>query len=52
MKYDLQAPNATRVYRIVVKGDLLYVLAHNTIQARSMAKEAGYTVLSVARWVD
>ena len=52
MKYDLQAPNATRVYRIVVKGDLLYVLAHSTTQAASMAKKAGFTVLSIARWVD
>jgi len=54
MKYDLSAPNATRVYRLITRGaePLLYVAAFNINQAISMAKKAGYTVLSAARWND
>lgn len=52
MKCDLSAPNATRIYRIVVKGDLLYVAAHNSVQARSLAERSGYKVLYVTRWKD
>ena len=52
MKYDFEAKNAPRVYRLVVKGDLLYIKAHNHQQATAIAKKAGYTVLSVSRWED
>lgn len=51
-KFDLEAQNAKLIYRLVVKGDLLYVKAHNINQAISMAKKAGYKVLSAAKWED
>lgn len=52
MKYDLEANGAKKTYRLVVKGDLLYIKAHNINQAISMAKKSGYQVLSAAKWVD
>ena len=51
-RFDLESPGAPRAYRAVVKGDLLYIKAHNVNQARSMAVKAGYVVLSIARWED
>ena len=54
MKYDLSAPNSTRVYRLVTRGpeSLLYISANNINQAIRMAKKSGYIVLSAARWID
>jgi hypothetical protein len=54
MKYDLSAPNSNKSYRLITKGPecLIYVCANNINQAISLAKKAGYQVLSATRWAD